>query len=282
MREWERCNQVIEEFEKAMDTPQRVDGTLYTGVDLGTAFVVLAVVDEEGIPVAGAYEFADVVRDGMVVDYIGAVDIVRRLKDRLEEQLGTELLYAGAAIPPNMDRIDGGAVRNVVESAGFELIHCTDEPTAANVLLKMQDGAVVDIGGGTTGIAVIQNGTVVHTTDEATGGTHVSLVIAGAKNMSFREAEEYKRQTKNHRELLPVVGPVIDKIGSIVRQGIEGYEIGQILLVGGTCCLTGLEERLQRTVDCPVYKPANPMFVTPLGIALGAAEKGGSHGSVRH
>jgi len=30
----------------------------------------------------------------MVVDYIGAVEIVRELKAQLEEKLGTELIYA--------------------------------------------------------------------------------------------------------------------------------------------------------------------------------------------
>ena len=66
----------------------------YTGVDLGTACVVLAVLDEHFRPVAGAFRYADVVRDGMVVDYIGAIRIVRELKEELEEKLGTELIYA--------------------------------------------------------------------------------------------------------------------------------------------------------------------------------------------
>ncbi|MDU6791500.1 MAG: ethanolamine utilization protein EutJ, partial [Anaerococcus sp.] len=57
---------------------------LYTGIDIGTAFIVLCVFDEDKRPVAGAYEFAQVVRDGMVVDYIGACDIVRKLKNQLE------------------------------------------------------------------------------------------------------------------------------------------------------------------------------------------------------
>jgi ethanolamine utilization protein EutJ len=46
------------------------------GVDLGTAYTVLAVLDEEGTPIAGEYRFAQVVRDGLVVDFIGAVDIL--------------------------------------------------------------------------------------------------------------------------------------------------------------------------------------------------------------
>ena len=39
----------------------------------------------------------------MVVDYIGACDIVRKLKNQLEEKLGEELLIAGCAIPPGTE-----------------------------------------------------------------------------------------------------------------------------------------------------------------------------------
>lgn len=43
----------------------------------------------------------------MVVDYIGAIHIVRELKEELEAKLDTELLYAAAAIPPGTDVLDG-------------------------------------------------------------------------------------------------------------------------------------------------------------------------------
>jgi thiamine biosynthesis lipoprotein ApbE len=83
----------------------------YTGVDLGTACVVIAVLDENFEPVAGAYRWASVVRDGMVVDYVGALHLVREMKEELEEKLGVdELIYAAAAIPPGTENVDGGAV----------------------------------------------------------------------------------------------------------------------------------------------------------------------------
>ena len=47
----------------------------------------------------------------MVVDYIGAVQIVRELKEQIEDQLDTELIYAAGAIPPGTDLLDSGAVR---------------------------------------------------------------------------------------------------------------------------------------------------------------------------
>jgi ethanolamine utilization protein EutJ len=271
---FEYCDQLVGDFEKAIEQPILGRSTVYyTGVDLGTACVVLAVLDENFQPVAGAYRYADVVRDGMVVDYIGAVQIVREMKQELEEKLGTELVFAAAAIPPGTDALDGGAVKNVVQAAGFEMTNILDEPTAANEVLKIENGAVVDIGGGTTGISILKNGKVVYVADEPTGGTHFSLVVSGAYKFPFAEAEKYKRNAKNHKELLPVLKPVIEKISSIINQHIQGYEVEHIALVGGTCCLEGIEEIIEKKTGIPTHKPKNPMFVTPLGIALSCSQE---------
>ena len=258
------CDRLVEEFEEVIENPVRNKSSVYyTGVDLGTACVVLAVLDENRNPVAGTYRYADVVRDGMVVDYIGAVNIVRELKKELEDKLGTELLYAAAAIPPGTDELDSGAIKNVVQAAGFELTCLMDEPTAANEVLKIENGAVVDIGGGTTGISILKDGKVVYIADEPTGGTHFSLVVSGAYKMPFADAEKYKRNEKNHKELLPVLKPVVEKVSAIINQHIEGHDVREISLVGGTACLIGIEEIIQ----------SRTMFVTPLGIALGCKDE---------
>lgn len=271
------CDQLVEKFEHVIDHPVRSkkkDPVYYTGVDLGTACVVVVVLDEDFEPVAGAYKYASVVRDGMVVDYVGAIHIVREMKEKLEEALGVdELVYAAAAIPPGTENVDGGAVANVVRGAGFEVSNVLDEPTAANQVLKIKDGAVVDIGGGTTGISIIENGEVVYIDDEPTGGTHFSLVLAGAYKIPYDEAEVFKRDVRNHREIFPVMGPVIDKCATIIRHQIEGRNVDSICLVGGTSCLTGIEKALEKRLGIPVYKPKNPMFVTPLGIALSCKQE---------
>ncbi len=270
---FEYCDNMVRKFEEVIEKPI-VNGSsvYYTGVDLGTACVVLAVLDENYNPVAGAYRYADVVRDGMVVDYIGAVRIVRELKEEIEEKLNTELIYAAAAIPPGTDALDSGAIKNVVQSAGFELTCLLDEPTAANAVLKIQNGAVVDIGGGTTGISILKDGKVVYVVDEPTGGTHFSLVISGAYEMPFNKADEYKRDNKNHKEVLPVLKPVVEKVSSIINNHIKNYDVNEISLVGGTCCLTGIEEIIEKQTGVYTHKPRNPMFVTPLGIALSCTQ----------
>lgn len=266
------CDAMVEAFENVIKHPKKETSSVYyTGVDLGTACVVIAVLDENKEPIAGAYRYADVVRDGMVVDYIGAVQIVRELKEEIEAALGIELYEAAGAIPPGTDALDGGAVKNVIEGAGFECTNLLDESTAANLVLRMQNGAVVDIGGGTTGISIFKDGKVVYIADEATGGTHFSLVVAGAYGKSFEEAEAYKRDVRHHKELVPVLKPVIDKVSSIITAHIEGHQVDDLSLVGGTCCFTGIETMIEQKTGIRTHKPHNPMFVTPLGIALSCA-----------
>lgn len=271
---FEYCDELVDQFEKVIEKPILEKSKIYyTGVDIGTACVVLAVLDENKRPVAGAYRYADVVKDGMVVDYIGAIKIVRELKGEIEEKLGEELLYAAAAIPPGTEAIDGGAIKNVVQAAGFELTNLLDEPTAANEVLKIQNGAVVDIGGGTTGTSIIKDGKVVYVADEPTGGTHFSLVVAGAYGINFDDADKFKRNKNNHKELLPILKPVIEKVGSIINIHVKDHHVKEISLVGGTACLEGIEEVIEKQTKIYTYKPKNPMFVTPLGIALSCTDK---------
>lgn len=271
MNNLEIADQLIQAFQEKIDHPHAYEGhkTLYTGVDLGTAYIVLAVVDENGKPVGGAIRFAQVVKDGLVVDYIGAVDIVRELKAKIESDLGVELLLAGVAYPPGTAEADRKSIRYVAEAAGFEVVASTDEPTAANNVLQVINGAVVDIGGGTTGTAVLENGQVTYVTDDPTGGTHLSLVISGAYKISFEEAEKRKLDPQKHQALLPIVKPVIEKIASIIKQHIQNHNVRKVYLVGGTSCFTQFEKIVEKELQLPVVKPSNPFLVTPLGIALG-------------
>ena len=155
-------------------TPAASESPLWLGVDLGTCDVVSMVVDSEGQPVAVCLDWADVVRDGIVWDFFGAVTIVRRHLDTLEQQLGCRFSHAATSFPPGTDpRIS----INVLESAGLEVSHVLDEPTAVADLLQLDNAGVVDIGGGTTGIAIVKRGEVTYSADEATGGHHISLTL---------------------------------------------------------------------------------------------------------
>ena len=79
---------------------QALKGFLWVGVDLGTAYTVLVVLNEQDDPLIGEYRFSQVVQDGLVVDFIGAIDLLRSMKERVERHLGRELTHAASGFPP--------------------------------------------------------------------------------------------------------------------------------------------------------------------------------------
>jgi len=243
-------------------------GTIHVGVDLGTAYTVLMVLDENYQPIAGTYQFAQIVRDGLVVDFVGAVALLEKMKKKIENQLGFSIRSAASSFPPGVPQAEVRATANVLQAAGLDCSGLIDEPSAANNVLKINDGAIVDVGGGTTGIAIIENGKVVYTADEPTGGTHFSLVIAGANNITFEQAEELKINPAEQARLLPVVRPVMEKVGSIIIKHVSGYKVKKIYLVGGTCAYPGMDKVVQEYTGLETIVPVSPLFVTPLGIAM--------------
>jgi ethanolamine utilization protein EutJ len=250
--------------------PLEIDRTrkLRVGVDLGTAYLVLVVLDEDGTPLAGEWQFAQVVRDGLVVDFIGATDLLRDMKQRVERRIGRKLTHAASGYPPGVPLAEVRSTAHVLESAGMDCTGLIDEPSAANNVLRLRDGAIVDVGGGTTGVAIIENGEVVYTADEATGGTHFSLVIAGSLGITFEEAEELKTTVSEQARLLPVVRPVMEKVGVITARHMQGREVSSLTLVGGTTAFKGMADVVERVTGIPTSVPPNPLFVTPLGMAL--------------
>jgi len=243
-------------------------GVVHVGVDLGTAYTVLVVLDEDHQPIAGEYQFAQVTRDGLVVDFVGAVDLLRAMKSKVEQKLGFTLTSAATAYPPGVPEAERRATANVLYGAGLDCTGFIDEPTAANNVLMIRDGAIVDVGGGTTGIAIFKNGEVVYTADEATGGTHFSLVIAGSTGSTFEEAEALKKNPNEQTRLFPTIRPVMEKVGSIINRHIAGHHVDKLYLVGGTCAYPGMDKVIEEVTGVETILPGNPLFVTPLGIAM--------------
>ena len=242
------------------------DSELKVGVDLGTANIVLVVTDMKNNPIAGLIEPAKVVRDGIVVDYMGAIKIVRDLKEKLEKLINKELVYAACAIPPGIDPRSVKSISNVVESADFVVTNIVDEPTAAAKALKIKDGAIVDLGGGTTGISLLKNGKVVGTWDEPTGGHHMNLTIAGYYNIDIDEAEKLKINS-NNREIFTIIKPVLEKMASIVKNVLDDKDVENLYLVGGASNFNGIEELFERITGIKTHRSEEALLVTPLGIA---------------
>lgn len=269
MMDLERVNAYMERVKQSeAQTFTPVGSKLKVGLDLGTAYIVLVVLDEENNPIACEKQAAEVLRDGVVIDYPGALRIVRALKEKLEARLPGYALENCAIAMPAGTESSARTHQYVAEGAGFEVTNILDEPSAANSIYQIEDGVVVDIGGGTTGLAILKDGKVVRIEDEPTGGTHVTLVLAGNYHIPFAEAERIKQDYARHKEILPVVKAVLEKMASIVNRYVDRQTVSTIYLCGGTCCLTGIEEIFERETGIQTVKPADPFLVTPAGIAM--------------
>lgn len=269
----EQANELLSAVKKLVDGEYVENPDLEgikVGLDLGTSSIVLVVVDKNNRPIFAASQDANVVRDGLVVDYIGATSISRRLKDKAEQVLGIELTHAAGAIPPGTVGNNKNVIKNIIEACGMECVAIVDEPTAAAYVLNISEGGVVDVGGGTTGISILENGKVVFAGDEATGGTQMTQVISGYYKIPQEEGEIIKRDKTKDRENFLILRPVIEKMATISYQFIQQYgkSVREIYVVGGATNFDDFTSVFEKLLQVPVYKPLYPQFVTPLGIAL--------------
>ncbi|MCL2315525.1 MAG: ethanolamine utilization protein EutJ [Actinomycetia bacterium] len=249
-------------------TCERSSGALRAGVDLGTANIVVAVVDAEGRPVTGAWKHDTVVRDGVVVDWVGATSAVRQLKRVVEERIGRPLAGASVAVPPGIPAGDVKVFVNVLHDAGLEVDEVVDEPVAAARVLHVTDGCVIDVGHGTTGVSVLQAGRVVHSVDQATGGHHMTLVLAGARHLPYDVAEAMKQDPARQDEVVGVIRPTLEKMATIARDAIAGFDPPAVYLVGGASSFRTAPDVFSDVLGRPVTRPVEPLFITPLGVPM--------------
>src|SRR3990172_9369518 len=145
--------------------------------------------------------------------------------------------------------------------------------------------ALVDIGGGTTDIAVYHNGTIKHTAVISLGGNQITGDIAVGIRTPSEEAEKIKKKfgccmtsmiDKNETIEVPIVGgrkprivsrqilgeiiePRVEELFQLVNQEIarSGYDsviTSGIVLTGGTAIMDGMLELAEQIFNLPVRR----------------------------
>jgi cell division protein FtsA len=151
--------------------------------------------------------------------------------------------------------------------------------------------ALIDIGGGTTGIIIFLNGAVMHTAVVPLGGNHLTSDIAAGLRTPLADAERLKishgvatnlivgrdemvqvpgvggrdpRPIARHL-LGEIIEPRMEEIFSmaqreILRSGVADSLGSGVVLVGGTSLLEGTQELAERIFNLPVRRglPLNP------------------------
>ena len=94
---------------------------------------------------------------------------------------------------------------------------------------------------------------------------HQSILDEAAK-----EAEVMKKDPAQEHAVFPVVRPVVEKMASIVKANLRVHPVDAIYVVGGACCFSQFEQVFEKNIGISTIKPAAPLLVTPLGIAMNA------------
>jgi ethanolamine utilization protein EutJ len=235
------------------------------GIDLGTATIVIAVVDADEMPVYVDALRREVVRDGVIVDFQGAVDAVRELVARASAALGEAPTAACTAYPPGVAQADARACRFVLEQAGVACDRLVDEVSAAQALIGVVDGAIADVGGGSTGVGTWVGGELRSLEDLPGGGHHLNLILAGSLKVDIEAAEREKHA--NPAKHVPALRPGIERIAHNIDRLIPSSFTGPVHLVGGALMLPGARQIVETYLGRSVIEHPHSMLVTPFGIA---------------
>lgn len=190
-------------------------------------------------------------------------------------------------------------ITKCVRRLGLEVQELVLQPLASSYAVLSDDEkelgvCLVDIGGGTTDIAVFTNGSIRHTAVIPIAGDQVTNDIAMALRTPTKDAEELKRmygvalrqmatsdtvidvpsvggdrgsRQLSQQILAEVIEPRVEELYTLVqaelrRSGFEEALTSGIVLTGGCASLKGMAELAEEVFHMPVRLglPSNPLF----------------------
>jgi cell division protein FtsA len=183
------------------------------------------------------------------------------------------------------------SAQNIVKcanKAGLNVMDIVLEPLASAEACLAEDErdlgvCLIDIGGGTTDIAVFENGSIKHTSVLGVGGFHISNDIAVGLRTPFDEAERIKKKfgvaaarflpgddilsvpsvggrrprQMSRKVLCEIIEPRVDEILSLAcqelaKEGLVGRFPSGVVLTGGASSLEGIGELAEEIFEAPV------------------------------
>src|SRR6187401_2328241 len=296
----------VESIKKAIEEAALMAGVEVDAVHLSMAGPHIKGFNSRGV-IAVAGKSREITRDDVrrAIDAAKAVslpagrDILHVLPQDfvVDEQdgIGAPVGMTGARLEVNVHIVTSSttATQNIVSCvnrAGVHVIDTVIEQIAAAEAVLTQDEkelgvALVDIGGGTTDIAIFERGSLWHTAVIGVGGDHFTNDIAVGLRMPIPDAEKLKRKcgcalsamveedetmdvasvggrrprVMARRILSEILQPRAEEIFHLVwdeirRAGYEKSLNSGIVLTGGAAILEGMPEIAEQIFDLPIRR----------------------------
>ncbi len=189
-----------------------------------------------------------------------------------------------------------GALERVADELSLELLAVAAEPFAVSRTMLGSDvnsnftAILADVGGGTTDIAVVNDGGVEGTKMFGIGGRSFTNTIASEMNLSYKDAEKLKVNIGHSQIKASVAKDVNEAIDKTLEVWIAGVELAlsefdsvdhlpnRILLCGGGASLEKLADALGQSEwhkDLPFTKKPTVHYIQPTDV-MGIEDKTGA------
>jgi rod shape-determining protein MreB and related proteins len=252
------------------------------------------------------------IRDGAVADFTATAALIEYyVKELSMKNFGSLKPFIVVSVPTNLTAVERRAVIDAALQAGAKEAIVIEETFASAIgaglpVWEPTGSMIVDIGGGTTEVAIISLGGVVASNSIKIGGDEMDLLIIKhaknahrlligessaeqIKNNIFKEEQNGKMFVRGRdvvtglprkveltsTEVEEVLNEAIDQIITVIKQTLEltppelaGDIIERgLLLTGGVALLPGLEKRISKETKLPVILAENPLENVARGTA---------------
>jgi len=300
-------------LEQTVDSIKRVveEAELMAGVEIESAYVGLAGGHIKGFNSRAVVAITSKNREISREDVFRAIDAAKAIPLPTDREIvhvlpqefvvdGHDGIFdptgmTGSRLEANVHIITASttATQNIVtcvNRAGMEVIETVLEQLATAEACLTEDErelgvALVDIGGGTTDLAIFDKGTIWHTAVLPTGGDHFTNDVAVGLRTPILEAEKIKKKygcalatmvseedtievpsvggrkprILSRQILADIIQPRAEEVCHLIFQEIRrtGYEKilnSGVVIAGGSASLEGLPEVAERVFDMPIRR----------------------------
>ena len=231
-------------------------------------------------------------KDGVIADFDIAERMLRYFIQKVHRRRNLARPRVVVCVPSGVTGVERRAVEEAAQRAGARRVHIIEEPMAAAIgaglpVSEPTGNMVVDIGGGTTEVAVISLGGIVAAQSVRVAGDELDNAIIQYVKKEYalllgeRTAEGIKMAVGSafpvpdepHAEIRRAVEEPVNAIIDAVRSTLDrcppelsGDIMDRgIVLTGGGALLRGLDERLRHETGMPVQVAETPLESVVLG-----------------
>lgn len=200
-------------------------------------------------------------RDGVIADFEAAEEMIKHFIRKVNNRRGFASPMVIVCVPSGSTAVERRAIQESAESAGARKVLLIEEPMAAAIgaglpVTEPSGSMIVDIGGGTTEVAVISLGGIVHARSVRVGGDKMDEAIIS-----------YIR--RNHNLLIgeSTAERIKMEIGAAAP---DGAEEGPLCEVRGRDLMYGVPREVivsQRQIAESLYEPVS-QIVEAVKVAL--------------